>query len=347
MALARMIHLLHDRRMPLEMRNTQRREPDFRWLVLIHQIPPKPAYLRVKIGRRLQRLGAAAIKNSVYVLPRTDQAYEDFGWIAREVVEGGGEASVCEARFVDGLSDDSIEALFHAARDADYAQLASDARSLQASLRRAKKIDGRRREETEAALARLRKRLAEVVAIDFFGASGREIVEGLLEAIAERIRNRSPGEAVRGPREQPTEVRGRIWVTRKGVHIDRIASAWLIRRFIDPEARFKFVSGRGYHPEPDELRFDMFEAEFTHQGDCCTFEVLLQRFCLEDMALRSIAQAVHDIDVKDGKYSRQDAPGIERVVTGITLSKESDEARLALGSEVFDGLYEHFRRKRN
>ncbi len=130
------------------------------------------------------------------------------------------------------------------------------------------------------------------------------------------------------------------------MHIDRIASAWAIRRFIDPDARFKFVPGRGYRPEPGELRFDMFEAEFTHQGDLCTFEVLLRRFHLQDAALHAIAQIVHDIDVKDGKYSRQDAPGIERIVTGVTLAKRDDEARLALGSEIFDGLYESFQRKK-
>src|SRR5690348_9962429 len=87
---------------------SQRGEP--KWLLLIHQIPPKPNYFRVKIGRRLQRLGSVPIKNSVYVLPRSEQSYEDFEWVVREIVEGGGEASVCEARFVEGLSDAEVEA---------------------------------------------------------------------------------------------------------------------------------------------------------------------------------------------------------------------------------------------
>src|SRR5262249_7009043 len=105
-----------------------------RWLLLIHQVPPKPAYFRVKVWRRLQRLGAVAIKNSVYVLPRTEQTYEDFEWVMREIIEGGGDASICEARFVEGLSDEQVEALFHAARDADYARLAEDLRKLFAAL---------------------------------------------------------------------------------------------------------------------------------------------------------------------------------------------------------------------
>src|SRR5215475_9399220 len=105
-----------------------------RWLLLIHQIPPKPNYLRVKVGRRLQRLGAVAIKNSVYVLPRSDQACEDFQWVSREITQGGGEASVCEAKFVDGLSDDQVEGLFNAAREANYTEVAEEARRLQVAL---------------------------------------------------------------------------------------------------------------------------------------------------------------------------------------------------------------------
>src|SRR6267378_8706615 len=118
-------------------------EREMRWLLLIHQIPPKPDYFRVKIWRRLQRIGAVAIKNSVYVLPKSDQTLEDFQWIVREIVEGGGDASLCEAGFVEGLSDGQIEALFRAARDADYAAIADEARGIEKrhSLRRADEED--------------------------------------------------------------------------------------------------------------------------------------------------------------------------------------------------------------
>ncbi|HKW94787.1 MAG TPA: Chromate resistance protein ChrB, partial [Methylomirabilota bacterium] len=101
-----------------------------RWVLLIHQIPPKPDYFRVKVGRRLQRLGAVAIKNSVYVLPRSDETVEDFQWQRREIVAGGGEASVCEASFVDGLSDPEIEALFRSARDEDYREIVAEVQGL-------------------------------------------------------------------------------------------------------------------------------------------------------------------------------------------------------------------------
>src|SRR5512143_855553 len=148
--------------------------PQPRWLLLIHQVPPKPNYFRVKVWRRLQRLGAAAIKNSVYVLPRTEQTHEDFEWVMREIVEGGGDASICEARFVEGLSDEQVEALFNAARDADYAQLAEDVRGLFAALPAGTDITDAQRREAEPQLARVGRRFAEITAIDFFNAPGRE-----------------------------------------------------------------------------------------------------------------------------------------------------------------------------
>ncbi len=319
--------------------------PEPRWLLLIHQVPPKPAYFRVKVWRRLQRLGAVAIKNSVYVLPRTDQTYEDFQWVMREIVEGGGDASICEARFVEGLSDDQVEALFHAARDADYAQVAEDVRKLFDTLPSGRDLSDVQRRQVEADVAKLGRRFADITAIDFCTAPGREAVDGLLAGIEQRLRaSAAPAGESRAGREP---VRGRTWVTRHGIHIDRIASAWLVRRFIDPTAKFKFVPAKGYRPERGELRFDMFEAEYTHEGDHCTFEVLLKRFQIDDRALQPIGEIVHDIDLKDSKFERPDAPGVERLIAGIAMAHKDDEGRLTQGSAVFDGLYEYYRRKKS
>ena len=141
-------------------------------------------------------------------------------------------------------------------------------------------------------------------------------------------------------------LRGRTWVTRQGVHVDRIGSAWLIRRFIDPDARFKFASGKGYRPDEGELRFDMFQAEFTHEGDNCTFEVLLDRVALNDPALRAIAEIIHDIDLRDSKFGREEAVGIRTLIDGIALATSDDSERIARGTEVFNNLYEVFGRKR-
>jgi hypothetical protein len=318
--------------------------PESRWLLLIHQIPPQPSYLRVKIGRRLQSLGAVAVKNSVYVLPRGEQALEDLQWVRREIMAGHGDASVCEARFVEGLSDGAVEALFTAARQADYEALAREARHLQRSLRRGGLRPSAGRERTPAALQRLRKRLGEVAAIDFFGAPGRGTVEGILAAVDSALR--SGPERPRAGAAPTAAVQGRTWVTRAGAHVDRIASAWLIRRFIDPEARFRFVRGQDYRPEAGELRFDMFEAEFTHEGEDCTFEVLLRRFGIGDPALQHLAEIVHDVDLKDSRFSRPEAAGLDRLIAGIAMRHPDDEGRLRDGGAVFEALYEYFRRKR-
>jgi len=318
-----------------------------RWLLLIHQIPPKPNYLRVKIGRRLQRLGAVAVKNSVYVLPRSDQAHEDFQWVVREIVEGKGDATVCEARFLEGLSDEQVEGLFNAAREANYVEISEEARLLRGSIKTRKKLDDERRAELESGIARLRRHLAEIVAIDFFAASGGQAAEAILSSLEQELQtSASNGTRASSPTTRPQELRAQTWVTRKGIHVDRMASAWLIRRFIDTEATFKFVPGRGYRPEPGEIRFDMFDAEYTHEGDRCTFEVLLQRFDLSDPALKPIAEIVHDIDLKDSKFARVEVPGLDRLIAGIAMANGEDEGRLAQGSAMFDSLYEYFKRKR-
>src|SRR5215471_14389300 len=317
------------------------------WLLLIHQLPAKPAYLRVKIWRRLQDLGAVAVKNAVHALPMNEETQEDFEWLLREIVKGGGEAFLCEARLIDGLSDERVRALFDRARDADYQEIAKQARALAKSLRPNAKSEVVAEQRVQ--VARLRKRLAEVVSIDFFGAIGREGAEAVLRSIESRLNQDQPvtDDAMAKTRKSDVAaLRNRTWVTRQGVYVDRIASAWLIRRFIDPEAQFKFVSGKGYRPDPGELRFDMFEAEFTHEGDRCTFEVLLHKFGLTDPALKQIAEIVHDIDLKDEKFGREDTLGLDRLIAGIAMAHPEDEKRLVEGVAVFNGLYEYFKRKR-
>ncbi len=317
-----------------------------RWLLLIHQIPPKPNYFRVKIWRRLQRLGAVAIKNSVYVLPKNDQTQEDFEWILREIVQGGGDASICEARFVEGLSDEQVEAIFYAARDADYAQIAEETRGLIESLPVGKAIPEERRAQLAIDLARLKRRLSEVLGIDFLGAPGHEAAQTLLSELETRLHGLEQGAADGTTRFSIGDLSGRPWVTRKGIQVDRMACAWLIRRFIDPKARFKFVIAREYRHKPSEVRFDMFQAEFTHEGDRCSFEILIDRLRINDPGLRPIGEIVHDLDLKDSKFGRQEASGVGCLIAGIVMAHKDDETRLERGSAVFDDLYEYFRRKR-
>ncbi len=309
-------------------------------MLLIHQIPPRPPYLRVKIGRHLQRIGAVAIKNSVYALPHNEETQEDFQWVLREVVKGGGDASIVEARFIDGLSDDQVLALFQAAREEDYRALASQAREVAASFPKRGPPPENHRIEVANQIARLRQRLSELGAIDFFGAPGREIAEGVVSGMEARMKpSVESKETAKATTLRQGDYRGRTWVTRAGIKVDRMASAWLIRKFIDPQARFKFVPAKGYEPQKGELRFDMFEAEFTHEGDLCTFEVLVDRFGLTEPGLRAIAEIVHDVDVKDAKYGREEAPGVGQVVAGIAAAHADDETRLERGTALFDDLY--------
>ena len=239
-----------------------------RWLLLIHQIPPKPDYFRVKVRRRLQRIGAHLLKNSVYVLPNSEESLEDFLWLAQEIRAGGGEAAVVEAAFVAGYTDEEVSAMVQSTRT----------------------------------------------------AAGHEPPEAATEKL------------------EP----GRTWVTRVGVKVDRMASAWLITRFIDPEARFKFVAPRDYQPLPGELRFDMFEAEYTHAGERCTFEVLVDRFDLSsDPALRAIGEIVHDIDCKDDRYRRPETAGVAAMIEA-SAGVHDDVARLERGRTLFGDLYRAF-----
>jgi hypothetical protein len=326
----------------------RQREPSEapRWLLLIHQIPPTPPYFRAKVGRRLSRVGAVAIKNSVYVVPLSDAAQEDFQWIAREIVSEGGDATLCRAQFVEGLRDDQIEALFHAARDADYKGIADEARSLVAGLPPRLARDDERRAALEADVARLRKRLGEVTAVDFFTAPGRLPAESALAAVEKRLHKNEKPAPTDGD-DRPERYRGRVWVTRKNVHVDRIACAWLVRHFIDPEAKMKFVPGQGYRARDGEVTFDMYEADFTHVGDRCSFETIVERFGLREAGLVPIAEIVHDIDVKDGKFARPEAPGVAALIAGIALAQREDDARIELGGRMFDALLELFRRKRS
>ncbi len=310
---------------------------NLRWLLLIHQIPPKPDYFRVKVRRRLQRIGAVALKNSVYVLPVREETAEDFRWLLREIVSEGGEATLCEATLVEGLKPKELIALFCADRDVDYAELVVSAQRLIPSQDAAALSSA----EAEAEVGKLQRQFEEIVSIDYFEAPGRRAAQRALVTLESKLRHGSAAGGVTGKGVE--QMQRQTWVTRKDVHIDRIASAWLIRRFIDPKAEFKFTALKDYRPKAGEVRFDMFEAEYTHEGDHCTFETLLARAGLRDRALRAIAEIVHDIDCKDSKFGRDEAPGIAALVRGLVRACPEDRARLQRGAAAFDDLYASLR----
>jgi hypothetical protein len=308
-----------------------------RWLLLIHQLPPKPNYLRVKVARHMQRIGAVAIKNTVYVLPSTDSSLEDFQWALREIRDGGGEANLFEARVIEGLSDGEVQQLFNTARDENYASIAAEARQLLKAASRKKRDAAKIGSDVQ----RLRKRASEIGTIDFFGAAQGHVATTILDQIAQRLSDAPPL-----PAAPAADVfRGRTWVTRAVVHVDRMASAWLIKRFIDSDATFKLVPAKHYTPEDGEVRFDMFDAEFTHDGDRCTFEVLVERMGLADRALRRIAEVVHDIDLKDAKFDRPETPGVAVLMTSIAMAHREDSARIERAAQALDDLYVYYSQK--
>jgi hypothetical protein len=319
--------------------------PAEKWLLLIHQLGTKPAYARVKTWRRLQGLGAVAVKNTVYVLPASEQNREDFEWLLKDIAGAGGEAMICEAHLVDGLSDSDVRELFNAAREADYAGITAEARALSANLKGSIVESG---SNSKVQISRLRARYIQTSAIDFFGANGRETADGAIQDLEKCVAGASEASSRQtpAPRFSPQDLKRRVWVTRQGVHIDRIACAWLTRRFIDSDAVFKFVRAKDYQPAAKELRFDMFDAEFTHDADRCSFEVLLAHSGLQEPALQAIAEIVHDIDLKDEKFGRDEAGGVKTLINGICVDAHVDEERLVRGAAIFDSLYGAFRNKR-
>ncbi|HEX5761430.1 MAG TPA: chromate resistance protein ChrB domain-containing protein [Thermoanaerobaculia bacterium] len=298
------------------------------WYVLIHQLPPDPPYLRAKIAHRLARIGALPLKNAVYLLPQRPSCLEDFQWVVEEAAASGGTAYVAAAEWVAGVSDEELRGRFAAARAADYRTLAGELRA---------EIEGSGAGRGGGRLAALRQRLAEIAAIDWFAAPGRDEVEALLarfESAAQR-RGEAPDPA-RGT--ALAELRGRTWVTRPDVHVDRIATAWLVRRFVDPEARFRF-SPAPARRRAHEITFDVPGGDVTHEGDRCTFQVLLGRLRLEAAALRTIGEIVADIDLKETRHRHPETPGIERLVSGVAARHARDAERLERGGAIFDALH--------
>jgi hypothetical protein len=317
-----------------------------RWLLFVHQLPARPSNLRVSTWRRLQQVGAIAIKQAVYVLPDSPAAREDFEWLKTEVEAAGGEASVFAAGSIDSWSDDALVDAFRRSRQDAYATLAGD---VEATI---KKVDGsiRRPAGRAPAIARLiealRQRFRAIERVDFFGGAGGEQVSELLRGLEDRLAVRTPGKVSAFNASAPVDrsaYRGRTWVTRPRPGVDRMSSAWLIRRFIDPDAQFAFAADRRAVPA-DAVPFDMFGVELTHRGDCCTFETLCNVFGLTDRAIVRVTAIVHDLDLKDRRFGAPEAPAIGLITDGLQLAWDEDQALLAQGIGLFDALYRAFER---
>jgi hypothetical protein len=306
------------------------------WLLLLHQLPPRSGYSRVKIWRQLRAIGAIVLRNSAYVLPRSERGLMELRSIVQQIERCGGEAALCETRFISGIGDSALKELFNAALETEYRQLESALQKISAprATRRSRQGD------SAVKLEKLGQRLADLTARDFFGAKGRAKVLAKLAALEHSpILTTSSGNF----RAKAGSLLGKVWVTRRDIHEDRIACAWLIRRFIDPQASFKFVQSKAYRPLANELRFDMKDAEFTHEGDMCSFEVLLKRTGQTDPALHAMAEIVHDLDLCDGKFGRPETVGIGHILNGICMTQHDDKARIDRSTPLLNDAYEEFR----
>ena len=334
--------MLHER----QVQNPSTRD----WILLIHQLPPKPTNLRVRIWRKLQKLGAVAIKNSVYVLPANEKTNEDFQWLRQEIESAGGEAAVFRAGSVEGTTDEEIITAFRSARDAEFAAIAAEFDGLAGRIReqsRAKHLSPGRLAAHETELDKLHGELQRVIANDFFDAKGRAGALSAYERSQKAIRmsqtpaKKSTTASTKSGALSAAGFQNRRWVTRRNLYIDRLASAWLISQFIDKRPRFYFVSDN--ETLEGAIPFDMFGAEFTHQGEDCTFETLLKRFGLMNIqGLRDLAEIVHDIDLKDDKFNRLEAAGLNAIINGLSESLRDDRKLLQQSSAIFDGLFALF-----
>jgi len=303
-----------------------------KWLLLLYGLPTRRSAERVSLWRQLKRLGAVPLKTSAYLLPDSPAHFERFQWLAQQVRQGGGEATVIRVTEVEGLGPEQIVQMFNDARAKDYDELIRDLTKLIEQNKR------KPRESFDADLEKVTTWLDQIQKRDFFDCSRGHDGQMLLKRAVGLSRT-----AVKsGPKLSAKRFVGKTWLTRSRPEIDRIGSAWLIRRFIDPKARFVFSSDPAKFPEA--LPFDMVDAEFSHHGEDCTFETLVKRFGIADGALLKIAEMVHEADLEDGKFKHTECIGLDRVLKGWAKLGLSDEQLLEQGSACFDALYEYLRK---
>jgi hypothetical protein len=288
-------------------------------LLLIFSLPTGQASRRVEVWRKLRSLGALSLPGSGYLLPRSAQNTERMEWLAAAIRSYKGDASVAQVQAIDNLPDERLVRMFREARTRDYEQLLRELRKLPSG------------GPARARLERLRKRFREIEAMDYFESPLRSRLETMLTRLES-----PPLPAPGRNRLARTQYRGKRWRTRPRPGIDRVASAWLIRRFIDPKPRFVFDDG-----DKNAIPFDTFHGGgFGHRGDDCTFETLRSEFAVRDARVGAVAEMVHDADLEDGKFARHEAVGIDRVLVGWAQQGVRDQELLRRGMEMIEGLYQ-------
>lgn len=295
------------------------------WLLLVFSLPRKGASLRVSIWRKLQRYGSLPLGNSGYLLPNDAPNREKFEWLAATIRNARGDASVVEVQSIDNCATPQLKNRFSEARAEDYRELLSEAEAARSS------------KVSPTQIARFGQRFQEIAAIDFFGSRLRDQVE---RAVTELNAPRNLGPDTM--KASLDAFRKRIWVTRPRPGIDRVMSAWLIRKYIDRRARFIFAADE---KPKNAVPFDMYEGGFGHRGEDCTFETLTKAFRIRDKIVQVMGQIVHDADLFDDKFGRKEGFGIDEVMKGWAQQGISDAELLERGMELAEGIYQSLRKR--
>jgi len=303
-----------------------------KWILLLYGLPTKKSAARVNLWRQLKKCGALSLKTSAYLLPDQAQHHERFQWLAQQVRDGGGEATIIHVTEIEGLGSKDIVRQFNEARAVDYAALLD---ALNGLIAQNKKKLG---ESYAADLERFTRQFEEIRKLDFFDCSRAQDAQMLLK----RATGLRDGKSKKASLLAAKKFLGKTWLTRPRPEVDRVGSAWLICKFIDPKASFIFSTDPAKHR--DAIPYDMFEVEFSHHGDDCTFETLVKRFGITDKAILKIAEMVHDADLEDGKFQTAGCIGIDQLLKGWAKSGLSDEGLLERGGQCFDGLYQQLRK---
>ena len=303
------------------------------WVVFSYTVPSKPrSSFRVSVWRRLGRLGALSTTSGVYILPARDECIEALQWLAQETRQAGGEALVMRVDQFEALADSELIERFNQARAREYGEIDTQAAAIERAANARRK--GSTAAEMQEVIAKLRRRYVDIARVDYFACPRAGPLSVRLDAIEQRLAPRhalNPG----APVATVAEYQGRRWITRPRPHVDRLACAWLIRHFINPQALIRYAD----RAEPDEIAFDMPGARFGHEGNRCSFESLLAAFRLAEPALQVMAQIVHEIDLRDGLYAQPGTVGIDSVLSGWLLANYSDAELEAYGVPLFEGLY--------